>query len=280
MNSFERFKKLNQDRVVANDNISTKFVFNGYPSTTITSTTGVAKTAAIVNRQEKDLAYIYTYTSDPLDIGSVWSAKNCHWLISEEFVIIKNVKFHKYLAYLCNTQVGTNYGFFKGPQESAINVALKEKVLLQSQQHPILILGGQPLNIDDKILISNRSFTVQEMDNISTAGITYYTLKLGTMSKDKSGSATTGVIEQPVIENPDIISTPTYNPTTGKYKISAGIPITLSTENGYFLSSNKEVKSSNLSSTSVTFAIPFGVDEVTITTKSNGQNVVTNYEVI
>ncbi len=53
--------------------------------------------------------------------------------------------------------------------------------------------------------------------------------------------------------------------------------ITLSTEDGYFRSSRKEVKVLKLSETSVTFLIPFGVSEAIIETKEGGQVVTHDY---
>lgn len=78
MNSFERFQNRNRKRMVANDNLNTNFIFKGYPSTEIKNkiiknniliTTKV--NATVVNEQEKDKAYIYTMSEDPLDVGSV-----------------------------------------------------------------------------------------------------------------------------------------------------------------------------------------------------------------
>ena len=81
MNSFSRFRDKNQKRTVANQDVNKQFVFNAYNTivlTEVNDTSAVANTvtASVVNLQEKDLAYIYTEFSNPLDLGSVWSAKN------------------------------------------------------------------------------------------------------------------------------------------------------------------------------------------------------------
>ena len=44
---------------------------NGYPSIKITGSNGEEIQAAVVNKQEKDYAYIYTKINEPLDIGSI-----------------------------------------------------------------------------------------------------------------------------------------------------------------------------------------------------------------
>ena len=66
----------------ANETYSQDFISNGinsYPSVKITDEAGMQKiTAAVVNKQESDEAYIYTPKNKPLTIGSVWSAKSLY----------------------------------------------------------------------------------------------------------------------------------------------------------------------------------------------------------
>ena len=125
MNSFERFKNRNSKRMEAREILNTHYIFKGYPSIWLenivkqndkTITTSVL--ANVVNQQEKDKAYIYTTIDDSLDIGSVWGAKGLHWLIAEEIITIKDVTWHKYLAYLCNINVENTWGYFKGPEKN------------------------------------------------------------------------------------------------------------------------------------------------------------------
>lgn len=82
MNRFERFRNRNSKRMEARENLNVNFIFNGYPSTTLTNTvytteddeeitTTTTVEAAVVNQQEKDQAYIYTTIDDELEVGSV-----------------------------------------------------------------------------------------------------------------------------------------------------------------------------------------------------------------
>lgn len=104
MSSFDRFKQLNRTRATSQENTNANFIFKSYPSTTITSDLDESAQlpACVVNQQEKDVAYIYTTLDNALDVGTSWSAKGLHWLIVEEIIVIHNVQWHKYLAYLCN----------------------------------------------------------------------------------------------------------------------------------------------------------------------------------
>ena len=59
----------------ANETYSQDFISNGinsYPSVKITNESGTQKiTAAVVNKQESDEAYIYTPKNKPLTVGSI-----------------------------------------------------------------------------------------------------------------------------------------------------------------------------------------------------------------
>ena len=70
MTSFSRFQERNKKRVVAQQEFNTSFIFKGYPSIKITNGENSCQ-ASVVNKQEKDYAYVYTQLQDSLAIGSV-----------------------------------------------------------------------------------------------------------------------------------------------------------------------------------------------------------------
>lgn len=262
MSSFSRFKELNQTRINAEKRRNTTFVFTAYNSIDLTLFKSLDTTvrASVVNQQEKDQAYIYTEINHPLDIGSIWGAKGLYWIITEEIVQIKDVNWHKYLAFLCNIDIADTKGYWIGPEKHFINVTLREKVVLQSLQHPVLIIAGSPYNIDDKILVGNRGWVIQEMDNVSSPGVTYYSLRQTTMSKDVLEQNKD--YEEPREVEPQFIATPTVE--SGVFKIGPNVPITLSTENGYFKYSNKMINIITHTENIVSFSLPYGVSEVEI----------------
>lgn len=71
MSSFSRFQQRNKNYNIAQGVSNARFIFEGYPSTLITDGQGNQKTAAVVNQQEKDCAYIYTKVDEPLAVGQV-----------------------------------------------------------------------------------------------------------------------------------------------------------------------------------------------------------------
>jgi hypothetical protein len=107
MSSFSRFQEINLSRGTANKKANSSFIVKGLPSILITGSNNEQVQASVVNKQEKDMAYIYTYAGEEtaLPIGSTWGAKGLHWLITEEIISIHDVDWHKYVAILCNVEI-------------------------------------------------------------------------------------------------------------------------------------------------------------------------------
>ena len=283
MTSFSRFQERNKKRTVAQNKLNTSFIFKGYPSIEIQGSADQKIQASVVNKQEKDYAYVFTQTQDELEIGSVWTAKNLHLLITEEITIIKDVNWHKYHALLCNVQIDNHWGYFKGPEKSFLDVVLEKEVIWESPQKPVLVLPENVLNFRDKIVIKGRAWLIQEYDAISTPGLVYYSLKPTTISKEVAAENTGKDIyvekhEEPIInvvENPiSLLSEDSV------FHISPNVSITLSTEDGYFKTTNKNLKIQKRTANMVVFSIPFGISEVAVEVKEKGDIVTKTYRVV
>ena len=283
MTSFSRFQERNKKRTVAQNKLNTSFIFKSYPSIEIQGSADQKIQASVVNKQEKDYAYVFTQIQDELEIGSVWTAKNLHLLITEEITIIKDVDWHKYHALLCNVQIDNHWGYFKGPEKSFLDVVLEREVIWESPQKPILVLPENVLNFRDKIVIKGRAWLIQEYDAISTPGLVYYSLKPTTISKEVAAENTDKEIyvekhEEPivnVVENPiSLLSEDSI------FNISPNVPITLSTEDGYFKTTNKNLKIQKRTASMVVFSIPFGISEVAVEVKEKGDIVTKTYRVV
>ena len=283
MTSFSRFQERNKKRTVAQNKLNTSFIFKSYPSIEIQGSADQKIQASIANKQEKDYAYVFTQRQDELEIGSVWTAKNLHLLITEEITIIKDVNWHKYHALLCNVQIDNHWGYFKGPEKSFLDVVLEKEVIWESPQKPVLVLPENILNFRDKIVIKGRAWLIQEYDAISTPGLVYYSLKPTTISKEVAAENTGKDIyvekhEEPtinVVENPiSLLSEDSI------FNISPNVPITLSTEDGYFKTTNKNLKIQKRTASIVVFSIPFGISEVAVEVKEKGDIVTKTYRVV
>ena len=283
MTSFSRFQERNKKRTVAQNKLNTSFIFKSYPSIEIQGSADQKIQASIANKQEKDYAYVFTQKQDELEIGSVWTAKNLHLLITEEITIIKDVNWHKYHALLCNVQIDNHWGYFKGPEKSFLDVVLEKEVIWESPQKPVLVLPENVLNFRDKIVIKGRAWLIQEYDAISTPGLVYYSLKPTTISKEVAAENTDKEIyvekhEEPivnVVENPiSLLSEDSI------FNISPNVPITLSTEDGYFKTTNKNLKIQKRTASMIVFSIPFGISEVAVEVKEKGDIVTKTYRVV
>lgn len=285
MDSFERFKNRNRKRMDAQDNINTSFIFKGYPTLFLENTTKknnktvtTVVRASVVSQQEKDKAYIYTLLPDVLACGSVWSGKSLHWLIAEEIITIKDVKWHKYLAYLCNIEVEDTWGYFKGPEKNYVNIKNEQGASLESLQKPVLVLPENILGFEDKIVINQRPWLVQEWDAISSPGIVYYSLRATTISKEVAAEhKDEKVYIERVVKNITDIAEEPEEQETNIFKINNEIDITLPTENGYFIYNNNQIRIAKRTATEVVFSLPFGVNEVEVETKEGGAVVTRKY---
>lgn len=283
MTSFSRFQERNKKRTVAQNKLNTSFIFKSYPSIEIQGSADQKIQASIANKQEKDYAYVFTQRQDELEIGSVWTAKNLHLLITEEITIIKDVNWHKYHALLCNVQIDNHWGYFKGPEKSFLDIVLEKEVIWESPQKPVLVLPENVLNFRDKIVIKGRAWLIQEYDAISSPGLVYYSLKPTTVSKEVAAENTDKEIyverhEEPivnVVENP--ISLLSENSV---FHISPNVSITLPTEDGYFKTTNKNLKIQKRTASIVVFSIPFGISEVAVEVKEKGDIVTKTYRVV
>lgn len=271
-NSFDRFQDKMKRRTAAINTYNTQFLANGYPSIIIKSGDKEIQ-AVVVNKQEKDIAYIYTDLKNPLDIGSVWEAKSLHLLVLEEIVIIKNVQWRKYTASICNVQVDGEWGYFKSPQKASLDLAF-DKTTLESTMHPLLAISSK-LNFRDKIIINGRPWIVVEWDNITSNGVTYYSLEPTTIAKPQIGLSLLKEEDdkEKEIDDFSLIEEPKI------YLVNPNTEISLSTEFGYFRS-NKNIEVVKRTKNLVTFVIPFGVKEVIIETKKEGVIVKSIYKVI
>ena len=210
-------------------------------------------------------------------MGSIWGAKTLHWLIAEEIITIKRVNYNKYLAYLCNLEVEDTWGYFKGPEKNYVNIKNEEDSSLESLQKPVLVLPENVLNFADKIVIKGRPWLVQEYDAISSPGLIYYSLRATTVSKEEIESHAGEDVYivrakdhyTPIVIEPEVVEDNTY-------VVGHNIEVTLSTEDGYFKSS-KRIKIIKRNATTVTFLLPFGVDEATVEIKNQGNVEVKKY---
>lgn len=273
MTSFERFKNKQRRRDSANEHYNAQFVFNAYNSTIIHNTNeDYSLEAAVVSKQEKDQGYIYTHYQDTLDVGSIWSVDDrLYWLIVEEIINIKDTDYHKYFALLCNVDLNNGiWGYFK----SNMGIKNEQDTAIESRQYPSITLPGSLLQFQDKIVLNGRPWIVQEYDSISNPGLTIYSLRATTISKDETQDANSYIVSVDRAD-PEVL-TEEITVSENIKGIGHNIPVTLTTEDGYFKYTGN-IKILKRTSTIVVFTIPFGVEEVTVDVKKGDDIITTKY---
>ena len=270
-NAFERFKQRNQWMSNSEKNVNADFIALGYASIVMINDADntVTQLAYVYNKQENDDGYIYTPYREPIRIGSCWNVKGLHFLVDEEIVIIKDVKFRKYHALLCNIEADGTWWYFK--KDDYIDVSLRQDAFIKSLAKPLLVTAGKPFNYNDKVMIADRAWLIQEFDNYTHPGVTYYSVTATTMSKDEIEAR---VDNKPVIEKAEEIP---FDRDENPYKIIPNQEYEVETENGYFRTSCKVLKVISRTSNLVKFSIPFGVDVVEIEVKQQGEILTITY---
>lgn len=282
MGSFSRFQERNKKYQQAQAEINTHFLIKGYPSIKITQDE-TEKQAVVVNKQEKDMAYVYTNVDDALEIGSVWTAKTLHLLIAEEIVIIKDVNWRKYIALLCNVELENTWGYFVGLKQRYSEVSEERLATIESRQKPLLVLPANILEFEDTVVIHGRPWLVQEYDSISEPGLVYYSLAPTTAPStmpNRRGVVSDSYIIKKQSQTTDLILEPVDDPGTDNKLIAFNQDITVETEQGYFKYSDKGIKIKKHTATEVVFCLPFGVKEVTVETKRKGEVVEERFVVV
>ncbi len=269
MNSFERFKNKQKRRDAAVEHTNARFVFTAYNTTVITDGQTEIE-AAVVSQQEKDKGYIYTHFQDTLVPGQVWETNNLHFLIVEEIINIKDTDYHKYYALLCNVDLGITWGYFR----SNLNIKEEQETVLISRQNPTLTIPSAILDFEDKIVLQNRPWIIQEYDSISQPGVTVYSLKASTVSKEEKQNSASYIVKPEREEA--VITTEEIEISDTEKAIGFEIPITLATHGGYF-KYDAPINIIKRTGNAVTFTLPFGVEEVHVSVKQNGEVVTYHY---
>ena len=124
---------------------------------------------------------------------------------------------------------------------------------------------GTDVKIGTKIVIKNRAWLVQECDDYSTEGIGYYSLSASTVSshvEQEAGDKQT-YLEQPSATQEDFVGV-----LQNDKNIRCGHNVEVSIPCDETVTwDNRAIKVIKRTNTTITFILPFGVDEVNF---SNG----------
>lgn len=287
MSNLSNFRARTLAEQRTNDAINSEFIDTHASSTIITHTRISEDIKAVLTRDHKegvDEVILFTkYAAeieDNLVVGDYIVHDSQTYLIFMEFKLPAKFIgiFKKYRIIECNFQLKVDniaqYAAYIGSLARFVNMSSESfgDVSLGIEQYkPVVITKNNTgLTVGKRFLLGTEAFEIIALDRLSNAGIMYVSVNAvpynATLDNLNTGTAVTA-------------PTPTEN-TTGNLILRQGESKTVTTNAGYiFLDPVAKITSRTL--TSVTFAVPFGIEAIQVVTKDVGGNLVTtNYQVV
>lgn len=292
-NVYEIFRDIQNRKSACNDKGSAAFIVEGGLSQDIYHRRNkkLIKAALVFNHKEgPDELTVFSLLSDDLLKSDYFVFRHTNYLVIEENKRNhEEIKFRKSKAVECNVSFMLNGKIFRGYFKSALRGSespdFEGRQLVTPNENPLLILPtNEEIDIRTEFIIEGKPFKVVEYDHITNKGIIYYYLERGIIRNEGD------TIE---IETIDIVSeeekhsqeSPVSEPGIGIMSVSNEIALRsmveyiFTTEMGFF-ATTPAVIVINRKKTEVTFKVPFGVEEVAITTKENGIEIEKLYKVV
>lgn len=220
----------------------------------------------LTDREGPDTNFVFTYVQDTptqeLLKGDYYTWNGNTYLVYEDVSLVVDAIYKKQKSYQCNTSFTVNasvvYGYFVNSLQKFVDTTLENKLNITDNEKPILIV---PYNswvvVGAKIIIDGKPFKIIDYDKTTNSGIAYCSLERDFISKQ-----------------PDVAE-PVYPHT-----LTAGISNSFFTQDSYFMT-DKKVDITKRTNNVITFVIPYGIDEITITTKdANSQLTTITYRVV
>lgn len=279
-NVYDIFKGVQNKRKDCYDKRSAAFIIDGKMAKTIyhaRKTKDIAAALVFNHKEGPDEVIVYSLLADELMKSDYFIYENINYLVYEENKLTDaDIIYRKQKAVECNVSFSFNSVIFKGYFKSSLrgteSDSLESKQILMPDENPVLILPtNSELEIKSQFVIEGKPFKVVEYDHITNRGITYYSLERGIIKNE----ATTGggqsaaldpAQEKPLEANETIVQDDNL---AAELVIRAMIEYTFSTEDAIF-SATPSVELISRRKSEIKFKVPFGIEEVAITTKENG----------
>ena len=272
MSTFDLFRKKQQNSEDCRNKFESSFIFEGTSAVVIHSLRlNVNKQAALIitDKEGPDTSLVFTYKErvkdDELLKGDYYTWKNNTYLVYEDIELVRDVVYKKQKSYQCNVSFEFNgttyYGYYVSSLSRYADTTLEKDLNISDNDKPILILPQVDwMAVGVKVVISGKPYKIIDFDAITNSGIVYCSLDRDFVSKQE-----------------DVIEETTDSDTTF---LIAGLESIVPTEFGYFKTDSK-VEIVEKTYTSVKFIVPYGLNELTVTTKDKLQNDITTiYKVV
>lgn len=250
--------------------------------------------AALLFSQDEgpDDVWVFSFIKDDLQKGDYFTFEDTSYLILEENKIFDpDINHKKQKAVECNvsfTYNNTIYnGYYKSQMRRTGSQDFEDKQYLMPDEKPLLILpsNNNTLTINDEFSIEGKPFKVFEFDSISNKGLVYYYLERGftrneTEEEVQSFSLSFISPEEEFTQEPEpmLFARSAAPEESNEEALKPMVEYNFSTEGAYF-SATPKVEVLRRTKTSIKFKIPFGINQVSIATRSNGIVVEKFYRV-
>lgn len=260
-NVYDIFRAVQNKRTTNYNERSAAFIVDGKLSKTVYHKRRRRKISAGVvfqNKEGPDEVIVYTFNKDKLQKGDYFIYDDVNYLVYEQDKLTdENINHRKQRAVECNVSFKLGEESFLGYFVSTMRRYNKEEFqgrqLLNPEEKPLLILPtNNILTISSEFLIEKKPWRVVEYDYITNKGITYYYLERGIIRN----------VQEEESAEPMLMP---LNSSVELPALEALTEYTFETTDGVF-SSTPAVEIIKKTSSTVTFTIPFGIEEVTIFT--------------
>jgi hypothetical protein len=271
MSTFDLFRKKQQNGEDCRNKFESSFILEGTSAVIIHSLRlNVNKHAALIitDKEGPDTSLVFTYKEQVKDNellkGDYYTWKNNTYLVYEDIDLVREVDYKKQRCYQCNAFFIYNdeeyYGYYISSLAKYVDTTLQDDLIITDNDKPILVLPRLDwIAVGVKIVIGGKPYKIIDFDAITNNGIVYCSLDRDFIDKH----------EDVVVIEDDESDT-----------LTAGIESVVNTYYGYF-QSDVQVEILSKTYTQVKFIVPYGVNEINITTKDELKNdIVKNYKVV
>lgn len=221
-------------------------------------------------------AILYSYIKDGVQLGNYITYLGDSYLVYQE---IKNLKQPDYVKVfklvLCNVTFSFNGStiktYFRGSLRSVQSEEsnLAQRLGIESLGEAFIITpSSYSLRTNDYFKINDKGWRITYLDNTTNPGITYSGLEEYIITDTEKTS-----VNEVELLTPQLMSVEEFFP-----ELKSGLDYSFDTEEGY-ISFDKKIKIISRTLNSIKINIPFGIDDVTISIKKNGEIVSTYYKV-
>lgn len=187
-----------------------------------------------------------------------WDGKM--FFVYEDILIPREVSYIKQKAYQCNVKVLCEEtelgGYFISSLRTYADTELQKNINITDTEKPILVMPiNEKIKVSTKLSIGNKPWKVIDIDHITNNGILYISLERDFYTKSDN-----------IIVNYDT------------NVLKAGIEYDFDTSDAYF-STSTPLYIKSRTENKIVVEIPFGITEVSISTKNSGEIKTIKYKV-